>query len=99
MAQDGVTVMAMSLFPLGRTVATPGALEALSAMGRQPEELFARHACGDDGDLGEEDRDANRQALARGGRIFSCYVFDEARLYLVTEHDRSATTLCLAEEY
>ena len=99
MAQDGVTVMVMAIFPLGRTVATPGALEALSAMGRQPEELFARHACGDDGDLGEEDKEANRQALAKGGRIFSCYKFDGATLYLVTEHDRSASTLCLASEY
>ncbi len=61
---------------------------------------LARHAAGDWGDLDTEDREANDVALATGGRLLSSYVFpDRGKLWVITEHDRSATTLLLPEDY
>jgi hypothetical protein len=89
-----------SRFPLGRTVATPGALEALSTNGQSPFEFFIRHGTGDWGDTGPDDRERNEEALKDGSRIFSVYTLrDETRIYVITEADRSATTILLPEEY
>ena len=88
------------LFPLGRTVATPGALDALDLTGVAPHALLDRHARGDWGELGEEDRRANGQALYIGGRLLSAYALPGGvRVWIITEADRSATTLLLPEEY
>lgn len=87
-------------FPLGRLLATPGALRALAEAGQSPEEFLARHRAGDWGDLDPEDRWLNEQALRRGWRLFSAYrTCRGARLWVITEGDRSATTLLLPEEY
>lgn len=61
------------LFPYGQTVATPGALAAFSLAGVAPEILLGRHIRGDWGDLCEEDRQMNRQALSAGERLLSAY--------------------------
>src|SRR5207253_2033193 len=62
--------------------------------------LIQRHASGDWGDVGAEDWAANEDALRRGGRLFSVYqVGAEIRLWIITEADRSATTVVLPEEY
>lgn len=89
-----------SLFALGQVVATPGALAALAGLGQTPEALLARHAQGDWGDLGEEDRQENDRSLARSLRLLSSYTLpDGTALWIITEADRSATTLLLPDEY
>lgn len=85
-------------FSLGKLYATPGALEALHAAGHPL--TVARHAQGDWGDLGPEDRAANDEALRTGGRIFSSYDLPGGgRVWVITEADRSSTTVLLPDEY
>jgi hypothetical protein len=89
-----------SLFALGRIVATPGALLALVAAGRSVGDFLPRHALGDWGDLDADDRRRNDDAVTDGGRILSAYsLSDGLRLWIITEADRSVTTLLLPEEY
>ncbi len=88
------------LFPLGQIVATPGALAALEKAGHGPEEFFARHVCGDWGDLAEEDRLENQHGLKHGLRLLSSYLTGAGEtVWLITEADRSVTTLLRPEEY
>ena len=83
-------------FPLGRTVATPGAL----ALGIDLASYMRRHHCGDWGDLDAGDKQANEEALNDGTRILSCYqVGGGKRIYIITEWDRSSTCILLPEEY
>jgi hypothetical protein len=88
------------LFPFGQIVATPGALAALEKAGQQPGEFLARHGSGDWGDLDEHDRKENQLSLERGFRLLSSYFTNaNEKIWLITEADRSATTLLLPEEY
>lgn len=88
------------LFPLGRTVATPAALVALTFNQVSPQMLLHRHRNGDWGDLSEEDKQLNDQAVKDGSRILSAYVLaDGTRVWVLTEGDRSASTILLPEEY
>jgi hypothetical protein len=88
------------LFDLGRVVATPGALRALEEARESPFTFLERHVSGDWGDLVEEDRQENELALKSGFRLFSAYrLGDETKIWIITEHDRSATTLLLPSEY
>jgi hypothetical protein len=88
------------LFPLGRTLATPGALEALDRTGDSLEDLFVRHQQGDWVETGPEDAQTNEDALLSGGRIFSVYhLRDQAKLWVITEADRAATNALLPNEY
>lgn len=64
------TNQAKPLFQLGQTVATPGALEAMEQASISPMDLLRRHQRGDWGDLGNEDKQSNDQALSLGDRIF-----------------------------
>lgn len=87
-------------FSLGQVVATPGALEALERAGETADVYLGRHVTTDWGDLDEQDRQANAQALLYGGRLFSAYTLkDGTRLWLITEADRSVSTLLLPSEY
>lgn len=87
-------------FSLGQTVGTPAALEAISEAGQTPAVFLRRHQGGDWGDVCEEDAEANELALQDGSRIFSVYhTKDNVKLYVITEADRSATTILLPEEY
>ena len=86
-------------FPLGRILATPGALEALREAGEDPFGYLARHASGDWGDLCEHDRRENERALKNGWRILSSYPVGEKRVWVITEADRSCTTILLPSEY
>ena len=88
-----------SLFSLGRTVATPGVLAALEELGVAPATLFARHHRGDWGDLSAEDAEANDRALEDGTRVFSAYCVGAIKVWVITEADRSATTVLLPEDY
>lgn len=87
------------LFTLGQTVATPGALAAMEQSGISPLALLSRHQRGDWGDLEEEDKVANDNALKAGRRVLSAYRFDKVTLWVITEADRSTTTILLPEEY
>jgi hypothetical protein len=89
------------LFSLGQLVATPGALAALEKAGQTPLEFLARHVRGDWGELTEEDRKENQLSLERGFRLLSSYRTNagDAKLWVITEADRSATTILLPEEY
>jgi hypothetical protein len=87
------------LLALGRTVATRGALAAMQRLDVSPLALLSRHQRGDWGNLNVEDKQANEQALACGGRVFSAYTFEAVKFWVITEADRSATTILLPEEY
>jgi hypothetical protein len=86
-----------SLFQLGQLFMSRGVIEA----GIPVLPLVVRHASGDWGDLSDDDRDLNERALAKGGeRIFSAYApRGGRRVWIITEADRSVTTVLLPEEY
>jgi hypothetical protein len=89
-----------TLFPLGHTVATPGALAALTRSGTTSDELLDRHISGDWGDVDVEDAAENVLSVQEGYRILSAYTLSTGeRLWIITEHDRSSTTLLLPSEY
>ena len=86
------------LFQPGVIVITQGAREALS----QDDVLnsLVRHFGGDWGELDKQDWEENNRALKSGHRLFSQYFTPEARkFWVITEHDRSATTILLPQEY
>jgi hypothetical protein len=87
-------------FPLGRLLATPGALQALEKAGQQPQEFLDRHSKGDWGELDSHDIRENEFSLGRGLRLLSSYTTAAGdKLWIITEADRSTTTLLLPEEY
>lgn len=87
-------------FPLGRIVATPGALEAMEGAGTSPASLLARHAAGDWGDICPEDRAENELSLREGFRLLSSYTLSTGRrIWIITEADRSCTTCLRPEDY
>ena len=85
--------------PLGRVLATPGALRLLRQAGDDPFGYLARHAAGDWGDLCAFDRRQNEVALCEGLRILSSYETPKGKVWIITEADRSVTTILLPEEY
>ena len=90
----------MGPLSLGRILATPGALRALSKTGTDPLRLLARHVSGDWGDLDAHDQRENQRSLKNGWRILSSYpVGDGTKVWVITEADRSSTTILLPEEY
>lgn len=84
--------------PLGRTVATPAAIAAVS-----PPDIAAalrRHASGDWGEVDPDDRDANDDAVRFGERLLSVYrTAGGTTFWVLTEADRSATTVFLPDDY
>ena len=86
------------LFPLGRVVITPNAVNALSEA--DVRDALRRHARGDWGDLCDEDVQENELALAEGFRLFSAYrSAGGVKVWLITEADRSSSCLLLPEDY
>jgi hypothetical protein len=85
--------------PLGRVVATPGALKLLTEAREHPFNYLARHATGDWGELCAFDRRQNEIALREGSRVLSSYEVPAGRVWIITEADRSITTILLPEEY
>jgi hypothetical protein len=85
-------------FKLGHLVATPGALAAVT---RDEMRLaLARHRSGDWGDVPPEDARENDFSVAEGYRILSAYrTADGTKFWVITEADRSATTVLLPDEY
>ena len=88
------------VFPLGQIVATPGALEVLEASHQNPAEFLARHARGDWGELGADDIAENEFSLKNGFRLLSSYsTATGQKLWVITEADRTLTTLLLPDEH
>ncbi len=86
--------------PLGRVLATPGALRALALAGAHGADFLTRHASGDWGDVDAHDWAANDRALLTDERLLSAYVLPNGeRLWIITEADRSASTLLMRDEY
>jgi hypothetical protein len=89
--------MANVNFPLGRIVATPGAIDAFTK--GQLFQMLRRHSQGDWGQVDEHDWKANDTALIEGTRLLSAYVENDTKVWIITEADRSATTFLLPSEY
>ena len=95
-------------FPLGKTCATPPALEAMAAHGINPSDLIRRHVSGDWGCVGEEDRQTNDANVIHDERLLPAYPIDASKpcegfgsntLWVITERDRSVTTILLPSDY
>ncbi len=87
-------------FRLGRVVATPGALKALEEANQNPFEFLERHQTADWGELGEEDKRENEFSVRNGFRILSAYrTRNDVKLWVITEADRSCTTLLRPHDY
>ena len=87
-------------FQLGRMFLTPGAIEALEAAGQDANEFLYRHAQGEWGDLSDEDKRENEFSVDKPLRIFSAYHTAKGeKIWVITEADRSATTVLLPSEY
>ena len=86
----------MKKFELGQVVATPS---VIAALGYWPLELVARHQSGDWGDMDEEDMAANESALDYGSRLFLSYKCGEETVWIITEANRSSTTILLPSDY
>ena len=88
-------------FPLGRLVATPGALSALAEASVEPLELLRRHQDGDWGQVPACDAKENEMSLRHGWRVLSSYPIGEdgGKVWVLTEATREATTILLPSEY
>lgn len=96
-------------FSLGQMVATPEAMATVGRLGKSVLEFIERHVRGDYGDLSDEDKQANEDALTDGSRILSSYILEgegdgATKLWIITEAEdedgnRIATTALLPEEY
>lgn len=88
------------LFPLGQTVMTIGAKQSLIESSQQPIEFLSKHQSGDWGIVGNEDWQENEFSLKNGYRLLSVYLTANGeKLWIITEADRSVTTILLPEEY
>lgn len=84
-------------FPLGRTFVTANAAELLEE--EKIGAMLTRHVSGDWGDLDDADKLLNEHALQNGARLLSRYDVGGSVFYVITEHDRSVTTVLLPEDY
>jgi hypothetical protein len=86
-------------FRLGRLMWTIGADELFGMFRPAVVEALRRHSEGDWGDVCEEDKKLNDAALENGTRVLSAYTVADTRIWIITEADRSVTTILLPEEY
>ena len=94
------TKTSVTRFALGRTFITPGAEEALQIAGQTAIEFLRRHMSGDWGELSDEDAKENEFSLKEGLRLLSAYRTGKGqKIWIITESDRSATTILLPSEY
>ncbi len=85
---------------LGRTVATPAAMEAMEEADQSMLALLIRHSMGDWGDVDAEDAEANEEAVRNYNRVLSSYrLHTGAVIWVITEADRSVTTVLLPTDY
>jgi len=93
-------------FSIGKLLATPAAMEALQEADIEIIDLVERHIAKDWGDLSDDDKKLNDEALHDGSRILSAYILDKTgvKIWIITEAadddgERAATTALLPEEY
>ncbi len=95
-------------FPLGQLVATRGVFDLMcedAGFARFVQESLNRHAKGEWGDVDDEDKQTNDQSLKEGLRLLSAYNDDRfprhgvSTIWIITEADRSATTILFPDEY
>lgn len=86
-------------FRLGQVCATQGAIALSDNNPTLLRSLLRRHASGDWGELCDNDKRANDDAVLKAGRILSSYTLNGEKIWIITEHDRSITTLLLPAEY
>jgi len=95
------TQTSVTRFALGQTYITPGAEEALMIAGQTAIEFLRRHmSCDWGSELSEDDVQENEVSLKKGFRLLSAYRTGKGqKLWIITEADRSATTVLLPSEY
>jgi len=86
-------------FPFGQLVFSMGAAETLVDHPTEVYGILARHSQGDWGDLGDSDKDLNERALMYNSRLLSAYESTWGKIWVITEADRSRTTVLLPNEY
>lgn len=94
-----MNVRVIPLFPLGLCRVTAGARQLCTRAGIDHASLLERHHHGDWGEISDEDFHANQHALLYGERVLSAYYLEGTKIWVLTEADRSATTVLLPEEY
>lgn len=87
------------LFLSGQLYMSHGVLEQFGEMKLAIFPMIQRHLKGDWGEINQEDKQANDAAVKNGNRILSCYTVLGTKLWIITEADRSATTVLLPSEY
>jgi len=88
------------LFPVGKVLMTPGAIEALEDSNELPITFLRKHQFGDWGIVGKEDWEENDFSLKNGYRLLSSYLTAKGeKIWIISEADRSSTTILLPEEY
>jgi len=100
MRRNDNTATSVTSFVLGQTFITPGAEEAIQIAGQTAIEFLRRHMSCDWGEVSEEDAQENEFSLKEGFRLLSAYQTGKGqKLWIITEADRSATTVLLPYEY
>lgn len=102
MSANSITAQTTSVrrFALGQTFITPGAEEALQIAGQTAIEFLRRHMSCDWGELSQDDVSENEFSLSKGFRLLSNYRTGKGQqLWIISEADRSATTILLPSEY
>lgn len=88
---------------IGRTVMTRGINEEILSdknFSKEVLKAFSRYLKKDWGEMCEEDKQMNDEAIKSGNdRILASYETTKGNIYIITEHDRSATTILFADEY
>ena len=86
-------------FQLGNLVATPAFLEVVADCPHEMLNIIRRHVRCDWGDLDAEDKVRNDWSALNGERILSAYHINGTKVWVITERDRSVTTLLLPADY
>lgn len=95
-----IALKVIKSFPLGQLVATPGALSTIERAGQSPGVFIDRHLKNDWGEVCGDDWALNDEAVNGGDRLLSAYLTLRGdRIWVITECDRSVTTILLPEEY
>ncbi len=87
------------LFSLGRLVMTRGIKSLIGTQEYLLSPFLNKHSKGEWGNICEEDKEANNDALLHGGSLLSSYTYENTEIWIITEYDRSVTTVLLPDEY
>jgi hypothetical protein len=87
------------LFSLGQIVATPAVVEHFNTHRASMQSYLSRHVCGDDGEICADDKAENELSIKQGFRVLSAYTIAGESVWIITEADRSVTTLLFPSEY